>query len=117
MGIVPERLRGTFVACVGGFAETTHSVLGRCTSGPAPRRTADLDVYIVNGLAMLVCPYWPLRRLVDPARPPAWGVRHGPMGGNSMARFDILLPAALAAWSPDIIFALVGGYLMLKVPT
>jgi LPS export ABC transporter permease LptF/LPS export ABC transporter permease LptG len=27
------------------------------------------------------------------------------------------LPAALAAWSPDIIFALVGGYLMLKVPT
>jgi LPS export ABC transporter permease LptF/LPS export ABC transporter permease LptG len=27
------------------------------------------------------------------------------------------LPAPLAAWSPDIIFALVGGYLMLKVPT
>ena len=27
------------------------------------------------------------------------------------------LPAALAAWSPDIIFALIGGYLMLKVPT
>ena len=27
------------------------------------------------------------------------------------------LPAALAAWSPDVIFALVGGYYMLKVPT
>jgi LPS export ABC transporter permease LptG/LPS export ABC transporter permease LptF len=27
------------------------------------------------------------------------------------------LPPALAAWSPDIIFALVGGYLILKVPT
>ncbi len=27
------------------------------------------------------------------------------------------LPASLAAWSPDIVFALVGGYLMLKVPT
>ncbi len=27
------------------------------------------------------------------------------------------LPAALAAWSPDLIFALVGGYLMLRVPT
>ncbi len=28
-----------------------------------------------------------------------------------------LLPAALAAWSPDLIFILVGGYLILKVPT
>ena len=28
-----------------------------------------------------------------------------------------LLPPALAAWSPDLIFALVGGYLILKVPT
>ena len=28
-----------------------------------------------------------------------------------------LLPAALAAWSPDLIFVLVGGYLILKVPT
>ena len=27
------------------------------------------------------------------------------------------LPPVLAAWSPDVIFALVGGYLMLKVPT
>jgi LPS export ABC transporter permease LptG len=28
-----------------------------------------------------------------------------------------LLPAALAAWSPDLIFMLGGGYLILKVPT
>ena len=27
------------------------------------------------------------------------------------------LPPALAAWSPDILFALAGGYLILKVPT
>jgi LPS export ABC transporter permease LptF/LPS export ABC transporter permease LptG len=27
------------------------------------------------------------------------------------------LPPALAAWSPDLIFALVGGYMILKVPT
>ncbi len=27
------------------------------------------------------------------------------------------LPPLLAAWSPDVIFALVGGYLILKVPT
>jgi lipopolysaccharide export LptBFGC system permease protein LptF len=27
------------------------------------------------------------------------------------------LPPALAAWSPDLIFALVGAYLILKVPT
>jgi lipopolysaccharide export LptBFGC system permease protein LptF len=27
------------------------------------------------------------------------------------------LPPAVAAWSPDIIFALVGGYLILRVPT
>jgi lipopolysaccharide export LptBFGC system permease protein LptF len=27
------------------------------------------------------------------------------------------LPPALAAWSPDLIFAMVGGYLILKVPT
>jgi LPS export ABC transporter permease LptG len=27
------------------------------------------------------------------------------------------LPPALAAWSPDLIFILVGGYLLLKVPT
>lgn len=27
------------------------------------------------------------------------------------------LPPAIAAWSPDIIFTLVGGYLILKVPT
>ena len=27
------------------------------------------------------------------------------------------LPPALAAWSPDLIFAFFGGYLILKVPT
>jgi LPS export ABC transporter permease LptF/LPS export ABC transporter permease LptG len=27
------------------------------------------------------------------------------------------LPPALAAWSPDLIFSLIGGYLILKVPT
>jgi lipopolysaccharide export LptBFGC system permease protein LptF len=27
------------------------------------------------------------------------------------------LPPVMAAWSPDLIFALVGGYLILKVPT
>ena len=27
------------------------------------------------------------------------------------------LPPAMAAWSPDLIFALIGGYLVLKVPT
>jgi LPS export ABC transporter permease LptG len=27
------------------------------------------------------------------------------------------LPTALAAWAPDVIFALAGGYLLLKVPT
>jgi LPS export ABC transporter permease LptG len=27
------------------------------------------------------------------------------------------LPAAMAAWAPDLIFALIGGYLLLKVPT
>jgi lipopolysaccharide export LptBFGC system permease protein LptF len=27
------------------------------------------------------------------------------------------LPPVLAAWSPDVLFALAGGYLILKVPT
>ncbi len=27
------------------------------------------------------------------------------------------LPAVLAAWSPDILFAMVGSYLLLRVPT
>jgi lipopolysaccharide export LptBFGC system permease protein LptF len=27
------------------------------------------------------------------------------------------LPAALAAWSPDILFAIVGGYLLLRTST
>lgn len=33
------------------------------------------------------------------------------MGNASM------LPAALAAWSPDVLFALTGGYLLLRAPT
>lgn len=28
-----------------------------------------------------------------------------------------LLPAALAAWSPDLLFALIGGYLIFRMPT
>ncbi len=28
-----------------------------------------------------------------------------------------LLPPAVAAWSPDLIFALIGGYLILRIPT
>jgi lipopolysaccharide export LptBFGC system permease protein LptF len=28
-----------------------------------------------------------------------------------------LLPAAIAAWSPDILFGLTGGYLLLRTPT
>lgn len=28
-----------------------------------------------------------------------------------------MLPAMLAAWSPDVVFALVGGYLLLRTPT
>jgi lipopolysaccharide export LptBFGC system permease protein LptF len=27
------------------------------------------------------------------------------------------LPPALAAWSPDLVFLMLGGYLILKVPT
>jgi lipopolysaccharide export LptBFGC system permease protein LptF len=27
------------------------------------------------------------------------------------------LPPILAAWSPDLLFALAGGYMILKVPT
>jgi lipopolysaccharide export LptBFGC system permease protein LptF len=27
------------------------------------------------------------------------------------------LPPALAAWSPDILFGMIGGYLLLRVPT
>jgi lipopolysaccharide export LptBFGC system permease protein LptF len=27
------------------------------------------------------------------------------------------LPAMLAAWAPDVIFALAGGYMLLRVPT
>jgi lipopolysaccharide export LptBFGC system permease protein LptF len=27
------------------------------------------------------------------------------------------LPAIMAAWAPDVIFALAGGYMLLRVPT
>jgi len=27
------------------------------------------------------------------------------------------LPPALAAWSPDMVFAFIGGYLILRIPT
>jgi lipopolysaccharide export LptBFGC system permease protein LptF len=27
------------------------------------------------------------------------------------------LPPSLAAWSPDLLFALAGGYLLLRTPT
>jgi len=27
------------------------------------------------------------------------------------------LPPAVAAWSPDLVFAFVGGYLILRIPT
>jgi lipopolysaccharide export LptBFGC system permease protein LptF len=27
------------------------------------------------------------------------------------------LPPAIAAWSPDVVFAFVGGYLILRIPT
>jgi LPS export ABC transporter permease LptF/LPS export ABC transporter permease LptG len=35
---------------------------------------------------------------------------------EAMGNFS-LLPPALAAWSPDLIFALVGAYLILRIPT
>ena len=35
----------------------------------------------------------------------------GAMGGGN------LLPASIAAWSPDILFGLTGGYLLLRTPT
>jgi lipopolysaccharide export LptBFGC system permease protein LptF len=28
-----------------------------------------------------------------------------------------MLPSLLAAWSPDLLFALIGGYLLLRTPT
>jgi lipopolysaccharide export LptBFGC system permease protein LptF len=35
---------------------------------------------------------------------------------GAMGNVDYL-PAALAAWSSDILFGLVGGYLLLRTPT
>jgi lipopolysaccharide export LptBFGC system permease protein LptF len=28
-----------------------------------------------------------------------------------------ILPAAIAAWSPDVLFGLTGGYMLLRTPT
>jgi LPS export ABC transporter permease LptF/LPS export ABC transporter permease LptG len=42
------------------------------------------------------------------------------MGASSLfeAMGDVgMLPSALAAWSPDLLFALAGGYLLLRTPT
>lgn len=62
----------------------------------AGRRGAVTGVAIAVGVAVV---YWTVSGLFEA------------MGNISQ------LPPFLAAWSPDVIFALVGGYLMLKVPT
>jgi len=62
----------------------------------AGRRGAVTGVAIAVGVAVV---YWTVSGLLEA------------MGNISQ------LPPALAAWSPDAIFALVGGYLILKVPT
>ena len=52
----------------------------------------------------------------------AWAIGIG-LGYWVAARlFDAMgdvnfLPAAIAAWSPDVLFGLTGGYLLLKTPT
>jgi LPS export ABC transporter permease LptG/LPS export ABC transporter permease LptF len=60
------------------------------------RRGAVTGVAIAVGIAVV---YWTVSGLFEA------------MGNISQ------LPPFLAAWSPDVFFALVGGYLMLKVPT
>jgi len=60
------------------------------------RRGAVTGVAVAVGIAVV---YWTVAGLFEA------------MGNISQ------LPAVLAAWSPDLIFALVGGYLILKVPT
>ncbi len=60
------------------------------------RRGAITGVAVAVGIAVL---YWTVAGLFES------------MGNISQ------LPPVLAAWSPDLIFALVGGYLILKVPT
>jgi LPS export ABC transporter permease LptF/LPS export ABC transporter permease LptG len=62
----------------------------------AGRRGAITGVAVAVGIAVV---YWTVAGLFEA------------MGNISQ------LPPVLAAWSPDLIFALVGGYLVLKVPT
>jgi LPS export ABC transporter permease LptF/LPS export ABC transporter permease LptG len=62
----------------------------------AGRRGAVTGVAVAVGIAVV---YWTVSGLLEA------------MGNISQ------LPPVLAAWSPDVIFALVGGYLILKVPT
>jgi LPS export ABC transporter permease LptG/LPS export ABC transporter permease LptF len=44
----------------------------------------------------------------------AWWVAHGLFVAMGNVNY---LPSALAAWSPDILFGLTGGYLLLRTPT
>jgi lipopolysaccharide export LptBFGC system permease protein LptF len=60
------------------------------------RRGAVTGVATAIGLAVI---YWVASGLFEA------------MGNTSQ------LPPFLAAWSPDLIFALAGGYMILKVPT
>jgi LPS export ABC transporter permease LptF/LPS export ABC transporter permease LptG len=62
----------------------------------AARRGAVTGVAVAIGIAVI---YWTVSALFEAL-------------GNSSQ-----LPAALAAWSPDLLFALAGGYMILKVPT
>jgi LPS export ABC transporter permease LptG len=62
----------------------------------AGRRGALTSVAVAIGIAMI---YWVTSGLFEA------------MGNTSY------LPAALAAWEPDLLFALAGGYMILKVPT
>jgi len=62
----------------------------------AGRRGAITGVAVAVGIAVV---YWTVAGLFEA------------MGNISQ------LPPVLAAWSPDLIFALLGGYLVLKVPT
>jgi lipopolysaccharide export LptBFGC system permease protein LptF len=62
----------------------------------AGRRGAITGVAVAVGIAVV---YWTVAGLFEA------------MGNINQ------LPPVLAAWSPDLIFALIGGYLVLKVPT
>jgi len=62
----------------------------------AGRRGALTSVAVAIGIAMV---YWVTSGLFEA------------MGNTNY------LPAALAAWAPDLLFALAGGYMILKVPT